>query len=380
MELNNERYTNNSIEILQSMTSQPTVIKKHIPQLDGLRGLAIILVLSFHYLGYIPIFSFGWCGVDLFFVLSGYLITSRLIAVQKQKNHLIKFYTNRALRILPLYYLTLMIFYVGFNLLVKKENLYLFDFYNHNWISFALFFQNWTFIHYGGIKENFLDHFWSLAIEEQFYLIWPFFLYKFRQHRFFYKLVFGIITIIIITRTFLYIQYPAWSDCYFYNTFFRMDAFLIGGCLFLFQKNNKASQFTRYYFAAFLIVILGIYFTGNASHVNPFISTIGYTLIAITFAGLVYAASSNSSKLLSIIFNYRWLRFTGKISYGLYIFHWIVLIALESRLEQWLLKFIFINNQAAHGLSLFMCLLISYIISVISYFYFELYFLKRKVR
>ena len=190
------------------MTSQTNIIKGYIPQLDGIRGLAIILVISFHYLGFIPLFSFGWCGVDLFFVLSGYLITSRLIVLQEQKNHLLKFYKNRALRILPLYYLTLIIFYAGFNLLVKKENLYLFDFYNHNWISFALFFQNWSFIYYSGPRENFLDHFWSLAIEEQFYLVWPFFLYKFRQQRYFYKLVFIIIILIIITRTFLYIQYP----------------------------------------------------------------------------------------------------------------------------------------------------------------------------
>ena len=363
------------------MISQATVIKQYIPQLDGIRGLAIILVISFHYLGNIPIFSFGWCGVDLFFVLSGYLITSRLIALQKQKNHLIKFYTNRALRILPLYYLTLIIFYAGFNLLVKKENFYLFNFYNHNWISFALFFQNWSLIYYDGVKENFLDHFWSLAIEEQFYLIWPFFLYKFRQQRFFFKLVFIIIILIIITRTFLYTQYPGINDYkhFFYNTLCRMDAFLIGGCLFLFQKKNKAKQFTLFYLAAFLMIISGIYFTGNANGSNPFLSTIGYTLIAIAFAGLIHAGSSDSSRLISVFFNYRWLRFTGKISYGLYIFHWIVLRAIEPRLEQWLIKFIYFNNQTAHGLSLFICLVMSYIISVISYFYFELYFLKQKV-
>ena len=127
------------------MTSETNIIKGYIPQLDGIRGLAIILVISFHYLGNIPLFSFGWCGVDLFFVLSGYLITSRLIVLQQQKNHLVKFYTNRALRILPLYYLTLIIFYIGFNLFVKKEHFYLFDFYNHNWASFVLFFQNWSF-------------------------------------------------------------------------------------------------------------------------------------------------------------------------------------------------------------------------------------------
>jgi peptidoglycan/LPS O-acetylase OafA/YrhL len=357
-------------------------IKGYIPQLDGIRGLAIILVISFHYFGFIPVFSFGWCGVDLFFVLSGYLITSRLIVLQEQKNHLLKFYRNRALRILPLYYLTLIVFYVGFNLLVKNSNRYLFDFYNYNWASFALFFQNWSFIYSNGVKENFLGHFWSLAVEEQFYLAWPFFLYKFSDQKYFYKLLFAIIILIVISRTILYIQYPEWSDYvhYYYNTFCRMDAFLIGGCLFLFQKNNKAAQFTGYYVAAFFIIILGIYFTGNASYRNPFISTVGYTLIAITFAGLVHAASTRSSKLLSLIFNYRWLKFTGKISYGLYIFHWLVLRVLAPRLEQFLIKFIYINNQISHYIALFICLALSYFISIISYFYFESYFLKQKVQ
>ena len=364
------------------MTSQTTVIKGHIPQLDGIRGLAIILVISFHYWGNIPIFSFGWCGVDLFFVLSGYLITSRLIALQQQKNSLQKFYINRALRILPLYYLTLIIFYAGFNLLVRNQNFYLFDFYNRNWLSFALFFQNWTFMH-TGIKENFLEHFWSLAVEEQFYLMWPFFLYLTWQKKFFFKLIFFIIILIILTRTFLYFQYPEWSDYrrYFYNTFCRMDAFLIGGCLYFFQKNDKAKKFVAFYPMAAMAIVAGIYFTKNASGIaNPFISTIGFTLIAIAFAGLIYGASSNSSKFLSTIFNYAWLRFTGKISYGLYIFHWLVLRTLEPRFENCLLKCGYFNEQAANGISLFVCLLITYLISIVSYFYFETYFLKRKVR
>jgi peptidoglycan/LPS O-acetylase OafA/YrhL len=363
------------------MGSQTTVIKKHIPQLDGIRGLAIILVVSYHYSGNYPVFSFGWCGVDLFFVLSGYLITSRLIDLEKQKNPLLKFYTNRALRILPLYYLTLIIFYAGFNLLVRKENMYLFDFYKHNWAGFVLFFQNWSIIHYDGVKENYLNHFWSLAIEEQFYLIWPFFLYQFAQKKFFYKLIFIIILLILLTRTFLYIQYPGIDNFkyFFCNTFCRMDSFLTGGCLFLFQKSNKAKQFARFGLAAFFIIIAGIYFTGNSNVSNPFISTIGFSLIAIAFAGLIHAASNNSSGIISVLFNYRWLRFTGKISYGLYIFHWIVLIALESRLEQGLSQFTSFNNRLAHGLSLLICLTISYSISVISYFYFEMYFLKRKV-
>ncbi|MEO8762976.1 MAG: acyltransferase [Ginsengibacter sp.] len=363
------------------MLSQTDVINKHIPQLDGIRGMAILLVISYHYLGSIPLFSFGWCGVDLFFVLSGYLITSRLLDLQNQKNPLIKFYTNRALRILPLYYLTLIIFYAGFNLLVNNENFYLFRFYNYNWASFALFFQNWTLIHYTGVKENYLNHFWSLAIEEQFYLIWPFFLYKFRGKKFFYSLVFIIILLIIITRTFIYMQYSG-SDEYthfFCNTFCRMDAFLTGGCLLLLQKNIHAKQFILLYVAAFIAIVFGIYFTGNADVSNPFISTVGFTLIAIAFAGLIDAATGNSGSLIAILFNFRWLRFTGKISYGLYIFHWMILILLDARLQQWMLRFTYFNNQAARVVSLLICLSISYIISVISYFYFEMYFLKRKV-
>jgi peptidoglycan/LPS O-acetylase OafA/YrhL len=359
------------------MTSQTSVSTKYIPQLDGIRGLAIILVISFHYLGSISLFSFGWCGVDLFFVLSGYLITSRLIVLQKQKKPLIKFYKNRALRILPLYYLTLIMFYAGFNLLVKKENLYLFDFYNHYWLTFVLFLQNWSFIYYDGVKANFLTHFWSLAIEEQFYLIWPFLLYTCFRQKYFYRLIIITVLLIIKTRTSLYLKYPEWANYprYFYNTFCRMDAFLIGGCLFLFQKKIKVNLIATYSLAASVVIISGIYFTGNASIANPFISTIGYTLIAITFAGLIYAATINTSKFVSTIFNYKWLRFTGRISYGLYIFHWIVLRTLEPGLEKWLMQY---NGKTAYGLSLFICLAISYFISAMSYYCFEMHFLKLK--
>ena len=282
---------------------------------------------------------------------------------------------------MPLYYLTLIIFYTGFNLLVKKQNFYLFDFYNHNWLSFVLFFQNWSLIFYNGLNENFLDHFWSLAAEEQFYLIWPFFLYLFWQKKFFFKLIFIIILLIIITRTFLYTKHHGFLDYkyFFYNSFCRMDGFLIGGCLFLLQKSNRAKRFNLYYFTSFIIIVAGIYFTGNAKGYNPFLSTIGFTLIAIVFAGLIHKATNNSSRILSAIFSYRWLKFTGKISYGLYIFHWIVLRASEPRIENWFIKSGYFTSGTANGISLFTCLLITYIISVISYYYFELYFLKRKM-
>lgn len=352
----------------------------YIPQLDGIRGLAIILVVSFHYFGSFPLFSFGWSGVDLFFVLSGYLITSRLIAMEERKNHLFQFYKNRALRIMPIYYATFFAFFIGYHLLVSKQNLPGFSFYDKNWASFVFFFQNWSFIEWGDLKENHLQHFWSLAIEEQFYLVWPFILYKFRKNEYFFKAIVSIILSIVITRIFLFLKYSDYMDYphFYYNTFCRMDAFLLGGILFLYQQKKKEKLLVNYYYGGTIILIAVIIFTGYASISNPFISTVGYTLIGLMYAGLIYSATSYSGKFVLTIFNCAWLRFIGKISYGLYIFHWLVLRSLEPKLSIWISEYIGITRESAHWWSLLGCLLISMILSIISFFYFESYFLRMK--
>ena len=364
------------------MTRHAPVPRDFIPQLDGVRGLAIILVITFHYWGYLPVFSLGWSGVDLFFVLSGYLITSRLIAVQHREHPLRKFYTNRALRILPLYYGSLIVFYLGFHLLVSKENYHLFEFYDQHWISYVLFVQNWILTNVNQTRPYFLIHFWSLAVEEQFYLIWPIFLYSFWQKKYFTTAVFLLIAIIMAARTAIYFHYPVWRgrDIDYYTTFCRMDAFLIGGSLFLFQSHGKARQFVPYFLLAFFLTAGGVWLSGNAKNNNAFFCTIGYTLLDISFAGLLFAALNNSQKWLSIFFNYKWLQFTGKISYGLYIFHWILLQVLEPKIAQHLFRPAGLSDRTAFFFSSCICVAISYLISVISYFYFEWYFLQRKVR
>jgi peptidoglycan/LPS O-acetylase OafA/YrhL len=356
--------------------------KNYIPQLDGIRGLAILLVITFHYFGNFSFFSFGWSGVDLFFVLSGYLITSRLVAMEKQENYLLQFYKNRALRIMPIYYATFFAFFIGYHLLVSKQNLSGFSFYDKNWASFVFFFQNWSFIEWGDLKENHLQHFWSLAIEEQFYLVWPFILYKFRKKEYFFKAIAFIIIIIIITRMWLFMKYSDYLDYphFYYNTFCRMDAFLLGGLLFLFQQKGRAKQLINYYYAGTIILITGIIYSGHASISNPFISTIGYTLIALMYSGLIYSATTHSGKFVTRTFNFTWLKFIGKISYGLYIFHWIVLRVLEPRLSFWTSEYLGITRESSHWWSLFGCLLISFTLSVISFLYFESYFLRMKTR
>src|ERR1700733_691121 len=154
----------------------------NIRALDGIRGLAIIFVMLFHFEGRVPacnvvigslkfICGFGWFGVDLFFALSGFLITGILLDTRQADNYFGAFYARRILRIFPLYYAVLTAVLVAAGLkhprpngvpLVADEKLYF------------LYLTNWLALWKGKWGPNMLGHFWSLAVEEQFYLIWPF--------------------------------------------------------------------------------------------------------------------------------------------------------------------------------------------------------------
>lgn len=360
-------------------TSVKSIHQNYIPELDGLRGIAILLVITFHYFPSVKIFSLGWAGVDLFFVLSGYLITSRLIYTLGDKKYFSRFYKNRALRIMPLYYATLICFFLIINILVKQENRNLFQFYNDHILSFFLFLENWSFIFTTQLHENHLQHFWTLAIEEQFYLIWPLLIYLFFQKRYFLKTLFISIVLIILFRSFLYFKYQGNELIYFYNTFCRMDSFIVGGLLFFFHKRSSKINFNYILPVIIIIITVAIVFSGTRSS-TLFFSTIGYTLLAIFFAGIIDIATNKKNNYLKALLNRKWLINFGKISYGLYIFHWIILLFFQSKIAQYLNTHFSLNNSISSGISISVCLLISVTLSVISYFYFEMFFLKRKLQ
>ena len=352
--------------------------KNYLPQLDGIRGVAILLVVTFHHFGFIKIFSLGWIGVDLFFALSGYLITSRLYSSRNEKIYFSKFYLNRALRILPVYYLTLIFFYAGFNFLLSSKNLPYFSFYNRNWWSFILFFQNWAFINELPPARH-LQHFWSLAIEEQFYIIWPLFLYIFLNKKNIYTILFIVLAAIIIVRCYIYFNNQEFEDYprYFYNTFCRMDGFIIGGRLFLIQQKTNLKRIQFYLLIPFIIIVVGVYFT-NTTQSNPFTSTVGYTILALFFAGIINFITINPTSFLSRFFQAGWLKYLGRISYGLYIYHWLILLALQSTLTPRLNILLHGKEDINNWITLIISLIASLAISIISYTYFESYFLKLK--
>jgi len=160
------------------------ILRRHFPVLDGLRGVAIIAVLFRHsaYIfqahgpltrWFVPILQFGNWGVDLFFVLSGFLITGILMDTREALNRELSFYGRRILRIFPVYYLALFFFLLLEHYSPWAKMALNLESRADHW-CYLLYFQNWLPLwHHGDYPESIISHFWSLAVEEQFYLVWP---------------------------------------------------------------------------------------------------------------------------------------------------------------------------------------------------------------
>lgn len=359
----------------------PAHNKKYIPALDGYRGFAMILVLVYHYFGAIlPIFRLGWFGMELFFVLSGYLITDRLLANAERKNKYGLFYRNRVLRIMPLYYMVLIIFFACVFLLVKDKNFHRFDYYRENAASFFLFLENWTFIFKGKPLEQHFAHFWSLAVEEQFYLVWPWLLYAFFRAKHIKVYILGAIGVIIASRviTFFLYPHPVFAEYYYYHTFFRADAFLMGAILCFLPKTGSLIKSLPPIVVCFSSLCIAVGFIGSTSFTAGFFRSIGYSLLDLFSAAILFMIITRPKSLLTRSLNFSFLRFTGKISYGIYIFHWPILLVAGTYLAIFLKSKLSIGEYSAGILSLFICLILTYLLSFVSYKYYESWFLKKK--
>ncbi len=352
---------------------------KYVPALDGLRGLAILMVICYHYFPGIRLFSIGWAGVDLFFVLSGYLITGRLQATLDSKHYFENFIKNRILRVFPLYYAVLIIFFIAVYIHAKDGNSSASTFYSSHWVSFFIFTENWSFIFYGLPDDSYLNHFWSLAIEEQFYFFWPWVIYFISPVRRRLMVICLFILGIVITRTYLY-EFSSLEFNYYFNTFCRTDSLLIGAVLSqLYSENLKIpGRFVNILFAIlFFIIITGIYVMKSAGLFSPFMATAGYTCLAFWYACILYMILEEYS-LVKSFFSIPILRYTGKISFGLYVFHWPVLLILRNKATIWGSSHFQFSKSTLSMTSTGISILITFTLSALSYRYFESRFLKYK--
>ena len=299
---------------------------KNIQQLyradiDGLRGLAVISVLL-HHVGFFA-FSGGFVGVDIFFVISGFLITRIIIdeIVHKKNFSLLAFYTRRARRILPALYFTLFISTIFAFILFAPEH---YERFSGALIATSLGFSNLYYIgevSYFGVNSIYkpLLHTWSLGVEEQFYLIWPITLFTIL--RFSNGLFLAVLMIIFFLTSLTLAWLFQYSASGFYFPLFRFYELIIGASMvwvIRFQP-QKAIFLESIFILGLLILFYSIF---NFSEEMPFPSI--YALLPCIGAALIiYAGTAKHSR---IILANRFMVKTGLISYSLYLIHWPIIV------------------------------------------------------
>lgn len=351
--------------------------RTHYPALDGLRGVAILLVLFLHNFGFMNYFFFGWLGVDLFFVLSGFLITEILLNSLGQPRYLRNFYLRRVLRIFPLFYLALLLCLLVIPAITSGglDTSY----YTRNQIWLWTYLQNWLFIFKEPYGDKILLHTWSLAVEEQFYLVWPLLILLFRTPRRLLWVMLTLLALVALARYMVWsmkVEDLAYSSLY---TFTRIDGLCIGSLVAILQKIHP--QFLKKYNTLILLLMAGInfgfYFLNNRSGFTlPYLAFAGYTTFAVLFGLLVYESVCQPGSLIPRLLNIRPLKFFGKISYGLYVWHWPVYLLLFEPLR----KYCPGSPGTTEMLSASGCTLAAVLLSLLSYHLYERPFLRLKER
>ncbi len=328
-------------------------LDQHIPVLDGFRGFAVILVLLLHWdpfshAGgvdipyYLRFFRIGWIGVELFFVLSGFLITGILLKTKEHPRYFLNFYARRALRIFPLYYLVLIVALIILPLFHWYEPSEFGSFSSWGWYSYWVFLSNFA-MGIGYAKHNYLVVTWSLSMEEQFYLLWPLLMFRYSPTAIFR---FGLAYLCLIPFARAFMLYGLGNSVLMvdYLTPVRLDSIVAGSILQIWLRTAsdlKISQLCKsarilFPFSLFgLLIVLFIQeyyliidgrYIGQ-SKVNIFLGISVVALFSIT--SIILVLSSTKESILYKIFTSKLLCFFGALSYGIYLTHEMIYKVLK---------------------------------------------------
>jgi len=359
--------------------------KIHFPGLNGVRFIAALLVIIDHtelfksYLGMPTLWAnsysayLGAFGVSIFFVLSGFLITYLLLEEQKEAPIQIKhFYIRRVLRIWPLYYLIVVLGFfivphIGF-LQVPTYSAGMGDSLGR-FLLFAGLSANVAFVYLPTVA--FANILWSVAVEEQFYLIWPH-VVKFK------RTLLWIMLLLIVG--YLALKFFAGEvDSKFEELVIRtrFSSMIIGGIgAYLLFHQSSILNFVYNRFLQLGLIGLFVLLLSNTLEFKSF-AWIQDELISLVLCGLIINIASNRQSLVHLenpVFSY-----FGKLSYGLYVYHLFAVVLTLKLLPEFLpLKVLPI--WVAYTLTLGSILLLTTGISHLSYVYFESYFLRKKAR
>lgn len=308
------------------------------PELDGIRGIAILMVLVYHCAGFAPstmpdkivnqVSEFGWAGVDLFFALSGFLITGILFDSKTKEGYLKTFFGRRVLRIFPLYAafllgITIFAYWLAPSLPASRQFLHLEPWYWLYGVNFLVAKRgDFTSMPFGtGIL-------WSLAIEEQFYLIWPIVVWKLGRTALM-KVCVALIICAIVLRVLLH-RHGVNAAAIYAITPTRMDALLVGAFAALLLRGATAPKDLRAYgrIAALIgggLVAAAVLLDFKTDPEGAYMQMVGYSGIGLLAASVILATRLMAPHaLLRRALRSRPLLFFGAYSYAIYVLHFIV--------------------------------------------------------
>ena len=317
----------------------------HVASLDGIRGAAILLVLLYHFSSSLNVFGItnpvlgalriGWCGVDVFFALSGFLITGILLDTKGHANYFRNFYARRVLRIFPLYYGSL---FVVFLLRLALPDAGVWG--SHDGMLApgsllwpVLYLQNLAIVLQGSSVTGVTTHYWSLAVEEHFYLLWPLLVWL-ATRRQLMRIAIAAVLVSMAGRVMLW-RYHLDLDAAFGLTPLRLDGLAIGAlaALAIRAPEGLAVIVRRAWMvlavAAPLLVGL-LVLRHTTQQTDPAVWLFAYPLVAtVTATGLVVSMVRGPVARVMSLAPLRWL---GKYSFGLYVWHPIIgMLLLHSK-------------------------------------------------
>lgn len=301
-------------------------MRQRIPQLDAVRGIAILVVMIHNISSKYPLLqsnqwaSSGWMGVDLFFVLSGFLITGILVDTKQSEGYFKNFYVRRCLRIWPLYYSLLLFMFVGVRFLNSTEYHAVLQ-QSSPWWAYPLFLQNFL-VPVSTQASGPLGVTWSLAIEEQFYLLWPI-VVRFCTSAQLRRIAVAEICISPALRYYLSLHHV---DLYT-NVFCRLDGLMAGALLALLVRGDSFVP-SRWLKRAWICFLVGLPLALVTEALQARWIVFSFTALAST--GFVYLSMYSPQKWLQRVMTNRFLIYSGIISYGLYLLHKIPIGVLQT--------------------------------------------------
>jgi peptidoglycan/LPS O-acetylase OafA/YrhL len=323
-----------AVEISRPLITTPL---RHVPAFDGMRGVALLFVLAAHFrfswsFNYRPatvidhiftnMISAGWIAVDVYFVLSGFLITCILLDVKRTEQAARNFYVRRFLRLFPPYYLALFVLFIVVPAvgLAPPALQTLSSYQGWYWAYGVNIFVVWFA---KGVDLFQTIYLWSLSVEEHFYILWPWFVLRASQ-RTVQRVCVAAIAIAIGLRLCITLMGWSWMAAY-YMMPTRMDAIAVGALMATLARDEAGSALLRRAWRPALAIGAAIIFLIIATHFHydfddPIVVVVGYFANAMVSGAIIVGVLEGRFG----IFRWTWLQKAGVVSYGAYVYHRLV--------------------------------------------------------